>query len=147
MSFEMMSLYKNDVWILVEPPEGRKIVGSKWVYNVKKDADGNVERYKARVVARGFIQKIGEDYDENFSPVVRLDSCRALTGLAAKHSYKLPQMDVTTAFLYGALEKNVYMKQPDRFIQKGRGKVVCKLNCSLYKLKQSPKCWNTVLDE
>ena len=99
------------------------------------------------MVARGFTQKFGEDHDETFSPVVRLESFRALMGLAAKDGYTLHQMDVTTAFLHGVLEEDLYIKQPDGFIQKGREKLVCKLNRSSYKLKQSPRCWNTALHE
>lgn len=146
METEMESLTANEVWDLVELPPDRKVVGSKWVYKVKRDADGNVERYKARLVARGFTQKFGEDYDETFSPVVRFESFRTLVALAAKYKLQLHQMDVTTAFLHGLLKEDVYMKQPDGFVEKGKENLVCKLKRSLYGLKQSPRCWNEALD-
>ena len=78
METEMQSLKANKVWDLVELPKGRKAIGSKWVYKVKTGADGQIERYKARLVAQGFSQKYGDDYDETFCPVVRLESLRAL---------------------------------------------------------------------
>lgn len=147
MEKEIESLRINDVWDLVELPAGRKVVGSKWVYKIKRDADGNTERYKARLVARGFTQKFGEDYDQTFSPVVRFESFRALMALAAKYGLKLHQMDVTTAFLHGVLEEEVYLKQPAGFVQSGKEHLVCRLKRSLYGLKQSPRCWNAALDE
>ena len=103
MESEMESLNKNEVWNLVKLPEGRKSVGCKWVFKKKHDADGNVERFKARLVAQGYNQKFGVDYDETFSPVVRFESVRAMIALAAEHNLKLHQIDVTTAFLNGEL--------------------------------------------
>ena len=92
---------------LVKLPKGRKAIGSKWVYKVKIGADGLIERYKARLVAQGFSQKYGDDYDETFCPVVRLESLRALIALAVQKGLKLHQVDVTTAFLNGELEEEV----------------------------------------
>ena len=145
MSNEIDSLQKNDVWDLVPLPQGRKTVGSKWIYKKKVDADGNVARYKARLVAQGFTQKHGIDYDETFSPVVRFESIRTVIALASKNGLSLHQMDVQTAFLNGELEEDIYMRQPDGFIEKGKENFVCKLKRSLYGLKQSARCWNTAL--
>ena len=145
MEKEMTSLQDNDVWELVEPPQNRKPVGSKWVFKAKTDADGHVERYKARLVAQGFSQKFGTDYDETFSPVARLESVRALIALSVQQGLKLHQVDVTTAFLNGELEEEVYMKQPEGFVVPGKEHLVCKLKKSIYGLKQSPRCWNTAL--
>ena len=92
----MKSLRENEVWDLVELPKDRSPVGSKWVYKLKTGADGSVERYKARLVAQGFSQKFGTDYDETFCPVVRMQSLRTLIALARLN---LHQIDVTTAFL------------------------------------------------
>lgn len=147
MTMEMSSLQVNDVWDLVELPKERKLVGSKWVFKMKRDVDGNIDRYKARLVARGFTQRFGEDYDQTFSPVVRFESFRMLMALAAKHDLQLHQMDVTTAFLHGVLEEDVFMKQPEGFVKEGDEKLVCRLKRSLYGLKQSPRCWNAALDE
>ncbi len=146
MADEMKSLRKYEVWELVEPPFGRKVVGSKWVYKIKRDGDGRIERYKARLVAQGYTQTKGADQDETFSPVVRMESLRMIVGLAAKHTLKLHQLDVTTAFLNGQLQEEVYMEQPDGFIAEGQEKLACKLRRSIYGLKQNPRCWNTTLD-
>ena len=146
METEMQSLKANKVWDLVELPKGRKAIGSKWVYKVKTGADGQIERYKARLVAQGFSQKYGDDYDETFCPVVRLESLRALMALAVQNGLKLHQVDVTTAFLNGELEEEVYMRQANGFITDGEEHLVCKLKKSIYGLKQSPRCWNTALD-
>ena len=147
MEKELESLQTNDVWDLVELPEGRKAVGSKWVFKLKVDADGSVVRHKARLVAQGFSQKFGLDYDETFCPVVRFESVRAAIALGVQNGLKLHQMDVTTAFLNGNLEEEVYMKQPEGFAIKGQEHLVCKLKRSIYGLKQSPRCWNSALDE
>ena len=147
MKSEMKSLMQNDVWDLVELPNGRNAVGCKWVFKKKSDAEGNVERYKARLVAQGFAQRYGQDYDETFCPVVRFESVRTVIALAAKYGLKLHQMDITTAFLNGDLKESIYMKQPEGYTVKGKEKFVCKLKKSLYGLKQSPRCWNEALDK
>lgn len=146
METEMRSLKDNDVWELVDLPASRKIVGSKWVYKVKTGADGSTERYKARLVAQGFTQSYGTDYDETFCPVVRQESLRVLIALSVQYGLKLHQVDVTTAFLNGNLEEEIYMKQPKGFVTEGKEHLVCKLKKSIYGLKQSPRCWNTALD-
>ena len=146
MKMEMDSLHSNDVWDLVKLPEGRKVIGSKWVFKRKLSPDGTVQRHKARLVAQGFSQKFGLDYEETFSPVVRFESVRMVIAAAAQHGLKLHQMDVTTAFLNGELQDEVYMKQPEGFIAPGQEDLVCKLKRSIYGLKQSPRCWNHVLD-
>ena len=138
MEAEMNLLKENKVWDLVELPKGRKAIGSKWVYKVKTRADGSIERYKARLVAQDFWQKYGDDYDETFCPVVRLESLRTLITLAVQLGLKLHQVDVTTAFLNGELEEEVYMQQPKGFITDGKENLVCKLRKSIYGLKQSP---------
>ena len=142
----MKSLYDNDAWELVELPEGKKPVTSKWVYKAKKGADGSVERYKARLVAQGYTQKFGTDYDETFCPVARPESLRTLIAATLKSGLELHQVDVTTAFLNGTLQEEVYMKQPEGFIAEGEQHLVCKLTKSIYGLKQSPWCWNLALD-
>jgi len=147
MNKELESLKQNKVWDLVELPKDRKPVGSKWVFKLKTDADGNVERYKARLVAQGYAQQYGLDYDETFCPVVRFESVRTVIAMVTQHGLKLQQMDVTTAFLNGELQEEVYMKQPEGFVVKGKEHLVCKLNRSIYGLKQSPRCWNAVLDD
>lgn len=137
---EYDSLMKNQTWILVDKPEKQKVIDNKWVFKVKRNPNGSIERYKARLVARGFNQQYGIDYEETFSPVVRFTSIRTILAIAAKNRFVMKQFDVTTAFLYGELEENVYMQQPIGF-DDGSGKV-CKLQKSLYGLKQASRCWN-----
>ena len=140
------SVYCNDVWELLKLPKERKAVGSKWVFKIKTDADGSVEQYKARLVAQGYTQKFGFDYDETFSFMVRFESVRTVITLAAQHGLKLKQMDVTCAFLNGELEEEICIKQPEGFEVKSKEHRVCKLRRSIYGLKQSPRCWNTILN-
>lgn len=108
-------------------PEGRKVIGSKWVFKVKHNADGSVENHKARLVAQGFSQKYSVDCDETFSPVVRFESIRTVITLTVKKELKILQMDVNTAFLHGGLEEEVYMRQPEGFVFEGQEHLVCKL--------------------
>ena len=130
----MPSVQENDVWELVDLPEDRKPVGSKWVFKVKTNADGHIERYKARLVAQGFSQKFGTDYNETFSPVVRLESVSTLIATSVQQGLQLHQVNVTTAFLNGKLEEEVYMKQPEGFAVPGNKQLVCKLKKSIYGL-------------
>ncbi|KAG8481078.1 hypothetical protein CXB51_025801 [Gossypium anomalum] len=124
MRFEMDSMYENQVWTLVDPPEGVKPIGCKWVFKKKTDIDGNVQTYKGRLVAKGFHQIHGVDYDETFSPVAMFKSIKILFTIAAFHDYEIWQMDVKTAFLNGKLEEDVYMTQPEGFVNpKDAGKI------------------------
>ena len=109
MKNEIDSLKKNDVWDLVELPKGRKAIGCKWIYKTKLDADGEIERYKVRLVAQGCNQKYGIDYDETPSPVVRFKSICTVIALAASFGLKLHQMDVKTAFLNGELKEEIFI--------------------------------------
>ncbi len=143
---EYDSLLKHDTWDLCVLPDDKNVVACRWVFRVKRDEHGAVERYKARLVAKGFSQKYGEDYLEIFAPVVRQDSIRALISVAVKRGLKLHQFDVETAFLNGNLSEEIYMRQPEGFIKPGEEKLVCRLKKSLYGLKQSPQCWNIILD-
>lgn len=143
MKDEIASLAENEVWELVALPSGKRVINSRWVLRIKTKADGKIDRFKARLVAKGYAQKYGIDYDETFSPVARFDTIRTVLAVAANEQLKLKQFDVKTAFLYGKLNDEIYMTQPDGF-NDGSGRV-CKLNKSIYGLKQSPRCWNARL--
>ena len=147
MESEYSSLPKNDAWDLVPPPEGKNIVGSRWVSKVKRDENGSVNCFKARLVAYRYSQVKGMDYDKVFSPVARNTSVRSLLALANAHDLEIHQMDVKTAFLNGSLDCEIYMSQPEGFIDPDRPNHVCKLKKSIYGLKQSARCWKTTLDE
>ena len=139
---EYETLMENETWEIMELPHGRKPVGCKWVFKVKCRNDGRVERFKGRLVAKGYVLKYGLDYDETFSPVVRFSSIRALLAYGVQNDMIIHQMDVVTAFLNGKLDEELYMQQPDGYIKPGEEHLVCKLKKSIYGLKQSPRCWN-----
>ena len=140
MKSEIRSLNENDTRTLEHLPECCKALPCKWVYKVKQYLDGSVERYKAGLVIKGCSQRQGIDYGETFSSVVRSSSIRAVLSFAASQKMVLAQFDVSTAFLYGELEEEIYMHQPEGF-DDGSGRV-CRLKRSLYGLKQAPRCWN-----
>jgi hypothetical protein len=143
---EYASIMKNDVWEVVPRPEGKSVIGSKWIYKIKHVADGSVEKFKARFVAKGFSQKEGVDYDETFAPVARYTSIRAVISIAAEMGWKIHQMDVKTTFLNGIIEEEVYIEQPEGFEVQGRDSHVCRLKRALYGLKQAPRAWYSRID-
>ena len=145
MDAEYESITSNNVWDLVELPKDGK-VDCKWIFKCKLGDNGLVEWYKARLVAQGYSQRPGVDCEDTFSPVVRFESVRAVIALSVKYNLKLYQMDVTTAFLNGELKEVVYMKQPEGYVKKGKERLVCKLKRSVYGLKQSPHCWNSIFN-
>ncbi len=146
MQEEYDSFMLNKTWTLVPLPEGRKLVSCKWVFKIKQGTNGDVERYKARLVARGFTQTYRVDYNETFAPVAKFTSIHCILALAALEDMEIHQMDVKTAFLNGQLEEEIYMEQPQGFMHQGDEHLVCKLHKSLYRLKQSPRAWNQKLD-
>lgn len=137
---EMTALEKNNTWSLTKIPEGRVPITCKWVFRLKRDEDGGENCYKARLVARGFTQRYGFDYAETYSPVAKLDTLRAVLAVANHEKMAVHQMDVKTAFLNGTIAEEIYMVQPEGF-EKGKG-LVCRLNRSLYGLKQASRAWN-----
>lgn len=140
MKEELASFNENETWKLVDRPAGVKVVKNRWVFREKFSSNGNNPRFKARLVAKGYVQQKGIDYDETFSPVARYDTVRTLLAIAASEKLKVKQFDVKTAFLYGSLEEEVYLEQPEGF-EDGTDRV-CQLKRSLYGLKQAPRCWH-----
>ena len=131
---------KNRVWTLVpKPTRIHKLVGWKWVFKTKKDLEGNVDKHKARLVAKGFTQREGVDYNETFSPISTKDSMRIILALTTHFDLELHQMDIKTSFLNGDLEEDIYMSQPLGFVERGKELMVCKLNKSIYGLKQASR--------
>jgi hypothetical protein len=138
---EYMALMKNKTWHLVPQQEGKNIIDCKWVYRIKKKADGSIDHYKARLVAKGFKQRYGIDYEDTFSPVVKSATILLVLSIAVSRGWSLRQLDVQNAFLHGYLEKEVYMRQPPGFENKNAPFHMCKLDKALYGLKQAPRAW------
>ncbi|CAN0905823.1 Retrovirus-related Pol polyprotein from transposon TNT 1-94, partial [Linum grandiflorum] len=145
MKEEMSSLKKNETYELVKLPKGKKVLKNRWIFKNKKDGEKIVRR-KARLVVKGCNQKKGIDFDEIFSPVVKMTSIRTVLGFAASLDLELEQLDVKTAFLHGNLHEEIYMEQPEGFEEKGKSELVCKLKKSLYGLKQAPRQWYRKFD-
>lgn len=143
---EFMSLIENGTFEPVKLPEGRKAIGNRWVFKLKKKADGSIERYKARLVAKGFSQRPGLEFTQVFASTAKWAALRAILALAALEDLELYSLDISTAFLNGEMDHDVYMQQPEGFKEHfGRGYVL-KLMKSLYGLKQAGRQWHKKLD-
>jgi hypothetical protein len=141
MHEELDSISKNKVWDLTELPTGRIPVGCKWVLRKKYKADGSLDKYKARLMAKRFTQQPGVDFVDTYSPVAKVASVRIIMVVAARLDLELHQLDIKTAFLNGDLKEEIYMDQPDGLQIKGQEGKVCRLKKSLYRLKQSSRQW------
>jgi hypothetical protein len=147
MSSEFDALSQTKTWTLVPRPPGVNIVGSKWIFKTKHRPDGSIDKHKARLVARGFTQQHGINYGDTFSPVVKPATVRLVLSLAVSRGWSLRQVDVSNAFLHGFLSEDVYMQQPPGFEDSRYPSHVCKLQRSIYGLKQSPRAWYARLSE
>jgi len=141
MEDEVNSLTENHTWDLVDRPKDRAVLTGKWVYKHKRGSNGEILRYKSRWVVRGFEQREGLDYYETFASVVKPMSYKLLFAIAAANDLEIEQMDVKTAFLYGDIDTEIYVEQPEGMGAIGESHKVCKLNKALYGLKQSPRVW------
>ncbi|RVW97157.1 Retrovirus-related Pol polyprotein from transposon TNT 1-94 [Vitis vinifera] len=141
MTDEYLALLRNNTWDLVPLPTDRKLIGCKWVFKVKENPDGTINKYKACLVAKGFHQIVGFDFNETFSPVVKPTTIRIVLTIALNLQWKVRQLDVNNAFLNGDLHEDIFMHQPQGFIDPINPNYVCKLNKSLYGLKQAPRAW------
>jgi hypothetical protein len=138
---EYDSIVKKNAWEIVPRPVHKSVVGSRWIYKVKKAVDGSVEKYKARFVAWGFSHIEGIDYDETFAPVARYSSIRSIFSLSMQMGWRIHQMDVKTTFLNGIIEEEVYIEHPEGFEIFSSESHVCRLKRELYGLKQAPCAW------
>jgi hypothetical protein len=137
---------ENKTWELVQKLEGVKPVPMKWVYKIKRDAEGNVEHYKSRLVAKGFMQRAGIDFKEVYAPLSKHTTMRALLATIAPRDLELDQLDVKTTFLNGELKEGIYMRQP-RGYEQGGPEMMCRLRHTLYGLRQAPRGWHMRLKE
>lgn len=147
MEEELSMIEKNKTWILMDRPQDRKVIGVKWVFRTKLNADGSINKHKARLVVKGYAQIFGVDYSDTFAPVARLDTIRLLLAIAAQKGWKVFQLDVKSAFLNGILQEEIYVEQPQGFVKEGEGDKVYLLRKALYGLKQAPRAWYSKIDE
>uniref|UniRef100_A0A6V7IJ77 Retrovirus-related Pol polyprotein from transposon TNT 1-94 n=1 Tax=Bracon brevicornis TaxID=1563983 RepID=A0A6V7IJ77_9HYME len=172
MATEMQSIIKNETWIIVDRPKNEKTISSRIILRNKYNADGSIEKRKARIVARGFSQRPGIDFDETFAPVARISSIRMATALAAEYQLKIKQFDIVTAYLNGILEEEIWMELPqfaeetletligkelknseiknraDKMLQEIQsGDKVCLMKKALYGLRQAGRRWHLRLSE
>nr|GEX84862.1 hypothetical protein [Tanacetum cinerariifolium] len=146
MNIEMQSIKDNQVWVLVELPPNGQTIRSKWLFKKQSDMDGKVHTFKARLVEKGYTQTYCVDYKEALSPVVDIRAIRILLAIAAFYDYEIWQMDIKTAFLNSHLSKDVYIVQPEGFVDPKHPNKVCKLQCFIYSLKQASRSWNKRFD-
>jgi hypothetical protein len=147
MNEELDQIEKNNTWKLVPRPENKNVIGSKWVFKNKMNEKGQVVRNKARLVCKRYAQVEGQDFDETFAPVARLEAIIMFLAYSCHKNFKVYQMDVKSTFLNGDLQEEVYMEQPEGFLLTDNPNYVCKLKKALYGLKQAPRAWYSRLDK
>ena len=141
MNDEFQALLRNQTWSLVPPSSVQSVVQCKWVFRTKLKVDGLLDKYKARLVAKGFQQTPGVDFSETFSPVVKASTICIVFTLAVSRGWDIQQIDINNVFLNGDLHEEVFMSQPDGFVDQAKPTYVCKLHKALYGLKQAPRTW------
>ena len=145
MSSEFNSTTDNHTWDLVEIQKFMNIVGCRWVFTIKYHPNGEIDRYKARIVAKGYHQQPGVDYTDTFSPVIKSTTIRIVLGLAVNNNWPIRQIDVNTAFLQGRIKEQVFMCQPPGFSDPAKPNHVCRLKKAIYGLKQALRAWYSEL--
>ena len=136
---ELLQFKLQDVWVLCDLPDGKRVIGTRWVFRNKRDARGNIVKIKARLVAQGYIQEEGVDYNELFAPIARIESIRLFLAFASYMGFPVYQMDVKSAILYGTIHEEVYVKQPLGFEDPAHPNKVYKVIKALYGLHQAPR--------
>ncbi|PNX61228.1 putative LRR receptor-like protein kinase, partial [Trifolium pratense] len=147
MQEELAMIDKNQTWKLVTRPAHKKVIGVKWVFRTKLNADGSINKHKARLVVKGYAQIFGVDFFDTFAPVARQDTIRMLLSISAQKGWKIYHLDVKSAFLNGFLEEEIYIEQPEGFVVKEHEDKVYLLKKALYGLKQAPRAWYSRIDE
>ena len=140
-------LQKNKTWELVDLPEGAKPIGLKWIFKIKRNSDGSINKHKSRLVGKYYIQRHGIDFEEVFAPIAHIETFRFIIALAASNGWEVHQLDVKTTFLHRELKEDVYVTQPKVFVVSGSENKVYKLKKALYGLKQALKAWNKKLNK
>ena len=135
MDQEIMAFHTINTWTLVPKPPGVNIIANKWLYRIKRRPDGTIDRYKARLVAKDFTQLSGIDYKETYSPVIKATTIRLILALATMNKWQIKQLDVTNTFLHGNVTEELYMAQPQGYVNPTHPHHICKLHRSIYGLK------------
>jgi len=138
---KIKSLEENKTWELIDVPNGREIVGLKWIYKILCKSDGTIQKYKARLVAKGYMQHEGIDFDKTFAPVARFDTIRTVLAISAHKKWNIYQFDVKSAFLNGVLDEEVFVYQPQGYEVEGEEMKVYRLAKVINGLKQAPRAW------
>ena len=146
MQEELKMIAKNETWQLVPRPSNRKIIGVKWVYRTKLNPNGSINKYKARLVVKGYSQVAGVDFGDTLAPVARHETIRLLAALSAQHEWRLYHLDVKSAFLNGNLQEEIYVEQPPGYVISRHESDVYRLHKALYGLKQAPRAWYSRVD-
>ena len=146
MKSELQAIEDNKTWVVCDLPKQQRAIGLKWVFKVKKDPQGQIVKHKTCLVAKGYAQRHGVDYDEVFALVARIETIRLFLALAAQSGWEVHHMDVKSAFLNGDLTETVFVQQPPGFVVGSEGRVL-RLKKALYGLKQAPRAWNAKLDK
>ena len=146
MNKEIEAIERNETWVLTTLPEGVNSIGVKWIFKTKLNENGEIDKCKARLMAKGYAQQYGIDYTEVYAPVARLDTIRLIIALAAQEGCSIFQLDVKSAFLHGELSKEVFVQQPQGYEKKGEEHKIYKLNKALYGLKQALRAWYSKIE-
>ena len=147
MDDEMISIMKNETWKLVSPPKDCKPIGLKWVFKIKRDQNNQIQKYKARLVVKGYAQRQGKDYDEVFTPVARIETIQIILAISVQFGWLVYHLDVKIAFLNGEISEAIYVQQLEGYGDSMRRNDVNKLHKALYGLKQAPRAWYFKLDK
>nr|GEU70482.1 hypothetical protein [Tanacetum cinerariifolium] len=147
MDSKLASIEKNNAWKLVDLPKNQNPIGLKWVYKVKRDPNGKIVKYKAIIMAKGYVQKHGIDYKEVFAPVAKIETVHLILALTGSYGWWVHHLDVKSAFLNVDLEEEVYVSQQEGYQKEGESNKVYKISKALYGLKQAPRAWNACLDQ
>ncbi|ELR21400.1 GagPol, putative [Acanthamoeba castellanii str. Neff] len=143
---EFNTIIRNTTYTLERLPKGRKAIGARWLFKLKRKADGSIDHFKAQWVAKGYLQLPGVDFNETFAPIIQLKNLQLLLAIAAALNLEVHQMDVDNAFLNADLSEEIYMQQPEGFEDQDHPDYVCRLQKSLYGLKQAPLEWNQTIN-
>eukprot|EP00253_Pinus_taeda_P002861 PITA_02861 len=143
---EYNSIMKNDRWKFTEFPKNKVPIGCNSLYKSKFNVDGIIDKHKSRLIAKGYSQNEGIDYEDTFAPVAKLNTIRIMITLATKYNWKMHQLNVEYVFLKCELKEESYLVQPEGFVKQGEEHLVCKLKKDLYGLKQAPRSWYVKID-